>query len=257
MRGFAALLKRELSLYFIPPVGYVVLSLFLFSVGLTWYGALTRFVEYARQAGAGLGSETPIDLHVQLMTPWFFNLAIIAVFLLPLLTMRLMAEERRQGTIELLLTWPLTDFQVVMAKYLAALSFWGLMLLATTWTTLVLFRLGNPDPGPMLAGYLGVFLYGGALIALGLMISTLTENQIVAAMISFVLFILLWSLEPLSLATEGWLSTILASAAVLLHLKPMTQGVVDLKDVLFFVTLAFFGIGVAHQSLAARRWAGN
>ena len=146
MRGFLALLKRELSLYFIPPVGYVVLSLFLFSVGLTWYGALTRLVEYARQAGAGLGSENPVDLHRQLMTPWFFNLAIIAVFLLPLLTMRLMAEERRQGSIELLLTWPLSDLEVVMAKYVAALAFWGLMLLFTAWTTLVLFRLGNPDP---------------------------------------------------------------------------------------------------------------
>lgn len=257
MRGFLALLKREISLYFIPPVGYVVLSLFLFSVSLTWYGALTRFVEFARQSGAGLGSGTPIDLHVQLMTPWFFNLAIIAVFLLPLLTMRLMSEERRQGSIELLLTWPLTDFEVVMAKYLAALSFWGLMLLGTSWTTLALFRLGNPDLGPVLAGYLGLFLYGGALIALGLMISTLTENQIVAAMISFVLFILLWSFEPLSLATEGWLSTALAAAAVLIHLKPMTQGVVDLKDVIFFVTLAGFGIGVAHQSLAARRWSGG
>ncbi|HEX7877790.1 MAG TPA: ABC transporter permease [Candidatus Eisenbacteria bacterium] len=257
MRGFTALLKRELSLYFIPPVGYVVLSLFLFSVGLTWYGALTRFVEYARQAGAGLGSQNPVDLHLQLMTPWFFNLAIIAVFLLPLLTMRLMAEERRQGSIELLLTWPLSDFQVVMAKYLAALAFWGLMLLATAWTTLVLFRLGNPDPGPMLAGYLGVFLYGGALIALGLMVSSLTENQIVAAMVSFVLFFLLWSFEPLSVATTGWFSAFLAGAAVLMHLKPMTQGVVDMKDVLFFLTVAGFGIGVAHQALAARRWSGS
>ena len=82
MKGFLALVRREWSLYFIPPVGYVVLSLFLFSVGLTWYGALTRFVEFSRRAGAGLGSEAPIDLHAQLMTPWFFNLAIIAVFLL-------------------------------------------------------------------------------------------------------------------------------------------------------------------------------
>jgi ABC-2 type transport system permease protein len=257
MRGLLALFRREFSLYFISPVGYVILSLFLFAVGLTWYGSLTQFVEFARRAGAGLGSSTEVDLHRQLMAPFFFNLSVVGVFLLPLLTMRLVAEERRQGSMELLLTWPLSDLQVVLGKYLAAVAFWALMLAGTLWTWGILIRFGNPDPGPIAAGYLGIFLYGAALIALGLMLSSLTENQVVAAMLSFALFLNLWMFQWASSVTTGWVSVFFDSASVITRFKPMTLGVVDTRDVVFFLTVIVFGVAVAHQTLAARRWSGS
>jgi ABC-2 type transport system permease protein len=257
MRATLALLRREFQLYFISPVGYVVLAVFFFATALTWYGSLLNFVETARRAGAGLGAETPIDMHARLMTPYFFNLSFMGLFLLPLLTMRLMAEERRQGSVELLLTYPITDLQVILGKYLAAVAFYGLMILGTAWTVVVLVLFGNPDPGPILAGYLGVFLYGAALIALGLMLSSLTENQIVAAVLSFVLFLLLWILQWGATVTTGFVARFLDYASVVGHFKPLSQGVVDTRDIVFFLTLAVFGLSVAHQALTARRWNGD
>lgn len=258
MRALGALIRREFRLYFVSPIGWVVLALFFIAVGLNFYGSLMNFVAYSRQAGAGLGADGPaVDVNTQLMTPFFFNLAITGFLLLPLLTMRLMAEERRQGTIELLLTYPVSDLQVVLGKYLAALAFYAVMLLGTLWTVGVVVRFGQPDPAPLVAGYLGVFLYGGAFLSLGLMLSALTENQIVAGALALVLFLLLWMFSWAASVTRGVAAEIFGALSVVDRFKPMSQGVVDSHDVIFFVSLIAFGIFIAHEALSARRWKGE
>jgi ABC-2 type transport system permease protein len=155
MRGMLAVFRREFNLYFITPIAYIVLAAFLLITGFVFYGDLALFVDYARKT-AGM-EETAVDVNSQLITPFFFRLSFIAVFMLPLVTMRLIAEERRQGTMELLLTYPVTDLQVVLGKFLAALSLWGLMLLGNVWTVGSLFSFGAPDPGPVVSGYIGLF----------------------------------------------------------------------------------------------------
>jgi ABC-2 type transport system permease protein len=255
--GTLAIFKRELLLYFLSPIAWIVLSSFLFILGFIFYGELVTFVAAARQAGAGLGQGATVDVNLQVVTPFFFNIGFVGLFLLPLLTMRLLAEERRQGTLELLLTYPVRDLEVVLGKYLAALALYALMLAGTFWTVGVLVRYGNPDPGPILSGYLGVFLYGGAFIALGLMLSSLTENQIVAATLSFILFLLLWLLQWGSTMVEGAASEVLRTLSVVDHFQAMSQGIFDTKDLVFFLSVIVFALFVSHQSLAARRWSGD
>jgi len=256
MRGLLAVFRREFELYFVTPIGYVVLTAFLVITGFIFYGDLVQFVEFARSSppGAEPGS---VNVNTQLVVPFFFSVSFVGLFLIPLITMRLIAEERRQGTLELLLTYPLTDFQVVFGKYLAAVALFALMLAGSLWTVGTLFRYGNPDPGPILAGYLGVFLYGSAFIAIGLMLSALTENQIVAAILSFAVFLGLWILQWASTLASGSLATVLSYVSVVDHFQAMSQGIVDTKDVVFFLSTIAFGLYVALQSVAAQRWSGE
>lgn len=254
MRGLLAVFRREFILYFITPIAWIVLATFLLITGFTFYGDVIQFVEYARRA-AGM-EETTVDVNVQLITPFLFTVAFVGLFMIPLMTMRLLAEERRQGTMELLLTYPITDFQVVFGKYLAAVSLFALMLAGNFWAVGSLFRFGSPDPGPVVAGYLGVFLYGASFIAIGLMLSSLTENQIVAAVLSFLAFLALWMLHWASTLVSGPLSDALRYASIVDHFQAMTQGVVDTRDIVFFLTVIFFGLFVALQSVAAQRWRG-
>jgi ABC-2 type transport system permease protein len=255
MKALGAIFRREFSLYFVSPIAYVVLGVFLFAVGLVFYGSLLEFVEFARRTSGNFDG-TAVDVNAQLVIPYLFNLAFVGLFLLPLLTMRLLAEERRQGTMELLLTYPVTDLQVVLGKYLAALALYALMLAGSTWTVGVLLRYGNPDPAPIVCGYLGVFLYGAAFISLGLMLSSLTENQIVAAALSFVLFLLLWMLHWASTLVGGGLSDALRYLSVVDHFQAMSQGILDTRDLVFFLSVIFFGLYVALQAVAAQRWSG-
>jgi ABC-2 type transport system permease protein len=255
VRGLLAVFRREFTLYFITPIAWIVLGSFLLITGIIFYGELLRFVDYSRRT-AGM-DETGVDVNLQLLTPFFFTLAFVGLFMIPLLTMRLLAEERRQGTLELLLTYPLTDFQVVFGKYLAAMALFVLMLAGNFWTLGAVFRFGSPDPGPVISGYLGVFLYGAAFIALGLMLSSLTENQIVAAVLSFGLFLALWFLQWASTVTAGAMSEVLRHASIVEHFQAMSQGIVDTKDVIYFLTVIFFGLFVALQAVAAQRWRGN
>ncbi len=256
MRGMLAVFRRELTLYFISPIGYIVLSSFLLVVGFVFYGELVQFVEHVRRSGGAFSGAT-IDVNEQLMTPYFFNLAFVGLFLFPLITMRLLAEDRRQGTMELLLTYPISDLAVVLGKYLAALALFTMMLAGSFWTTAVLIRYGNPDIGPILCGYAGVFLYGASFIAIGLMMSSLTENQIVAAALSFVAFLLLWLLHWGSTLTSGLWSEVFLYVSVVDHFQAMTQGVVDTIDLVFFASVIFFGLYVSLQSVAAQRWSGD
>lgn len=256
MRGLLAVFRREFTLYFITPIAYIVLAAFLTITGFIFYGELVQFVEYARASPAGTG-EGAVNVNMQLVTPFFFNMAFVGLFMFPLLTMRLLAEERRQGTMELLLTYPVTDLEVVLGKYLAAVALYGLMLAGTFWTVGTLFRFGNPDPGPIVAGYLGMFLYGASLISLGLMLSALTENQIVASILSFVTFLALWLLHWASTLVPGLLSDVLRYVSVVDHFQAMSQGIVDTKDLIFFLSTIAFGIWVALQSVAAQRWSGE
>jgi ABC-2 type transport system permease protein len=256
VRGLLAVFRREFTLYFITPIAYIVLAAFLAITGFIFYGELVQFVEYAR-ATASVPDEGTVSVNVQLVTPFLFNMAFIGLFMIPLLTMRLLAEERRQGTMELLLTYPITDLEVVLGKYLAAVALYALMLAGTFWTVGVLFRFGNPDPGPIVAGYLGMFLYGAALISLGLMLSALTENQIVAAILSFLTFLALWLLHWASTLLSGFLSDVLRYVSIVDHFQAMSQGIVDTKDLVFFASLIAFGIYVALQSVAAQRWSGE
>jgi len=256
MQNILAIWQREMRSYFVSPIAYAVLTVFLFLTGLFFFGNLTEVVQYTMtQAQTGQGTQ-PIDVPAYVTQSLFRTTSVILLFLVPMLTMGLFSEEKKRGTIELLLTTPVGHFQAMIGKYLASLTFL-LILFVSSWITIsVLFIYGQPDWKVILSGYLGMFLYGAALLALGLFISTLTENQVVAVVSTFGVTLLLWLISALSSSAEGATKSVIEYLSVISHLDDFIKGVIDTSHVIYYLTFAFVGLFLAYRSLESMRWKG-
>src|SRR5204862_7697464 len=205
MRNILAIIERELRAYFISPVAYVVLTIFVFLSGLFFRSILAQVLQMGlmSQLQAQQLGPRAMDMPGMITRGFLSTMSVILLFVMPMLTMGLFSEEKKRGTIELLLTAPLTDLQVVAGKFFAGVTFF-LILLLTTWIpTGFLYLYSSPASGPILTAYLGLFLYGLALVAIGLFISTLTENQIIAAVLSFGTIMVFWLIDVLANNTES------------------------------------------------------
>jgi ABC-2 type transport system permease protein len=235
MRNALTIARKELSTYFVSPVAYVVTAAFLVLMG--YFFSLIMF--YTREAS---------------MRGLFLNMAIILLLVSPALTMRLLAEEQRMGTIELLLTAPVRDWEVVLGKFLASVGFFATMLALTGFYPLILVRFGNPDLGPILTGYLGVFLLGSAFMAGGLFASSLTQNQIVAAIVGFGLLLILWLSHAAGGLVGGPVGDFLDALALSSHFDDFTKGVVDSTHLIYYLSIIAAFLFLATRSLETRRW---
>jgi ABC-2 type transport system permease protein len=184
------------------------------------------------------------------------NAAIIILFVMPLVTMRTYAEEKRSGTMELLLTSPITDLQIILGKFLGAMGLFAAMLLVTAIDVAILFRLGNPELKPVLAGYLGLLLLGGCFLSVGLFISSLTKNQIVAGVMTFAVFLMLWIINWFenSLGPTG--ATIVGFLSITQHLDDFTKGIIDTKHLVYYTSFITFGLFLTAKSVDSERWRG-
>ena len=260
MKNILAIVERELRAYFASPVAYVVLTIFVLLSGVFFQTILRQIVQMAtvnalqsQQFGA---ASQPIDMPGLISQSFLGTLSVVLLFMLPMITMGLFSEEKKRGTIELLLTAPITDFQVVMGKYLAAVSFYAIML-ATTWVpTSVLFLYGDPAWGPILSGYLGLLLYGVALLAVGLFISTLTENQIVAGVLSFGTILMLWMVDAVAQSATATTRAVFGYLSILGHLDEFIRGVVTTSHVIFYLSLMTLGLFLTYRSVDSMRWRG-
>src|SRR5262249_11387779 len=205
MANIWAIARRELYSYFVSPIAYVVGALFLVVSGFLFSIIL------------GLSNEAS-------MRSLFGNYAVIFLFIVPALTMRLLAEEQRTGTMELLLTAPVRDSQLVLGKFLGAFLLLLGILAVTAIYPLVLVLAGNPDRGPILAGYLGVILQGAAFLAIGLFASSLTQNQVIAALLAFVILLLLWLADALGNFTTGRIGDLFRFLSITRHLDEFPRG---------------------------------
>ncbi len=254
MQNILAIWQREMKAYFVSPIAYVVLTVFLFLSGFFFYGILSAVVQNTMmQAQMGQGMQ-PIDVPGIVSRSFFGTMSVVLLFMIPMLTMGLFAEEKKRGTIELLLTTPVGNFQAMMGKYLASLSFLLIMFLSSGITVSALFIYGQPEWKPILGGFLGLILYGAALLAIGLFISTLTENQIVAVVITFGLILVLWLIESMSVGAQGVAKDVLSYLSVIGHLDDFIKGVLDTSHIIFYVTFAFVGLFLTYRSLESMRW---
>src|SRR6195256_4832892 len=193
MSNILAIAHKELKSYFSSPIAYIVIGLWALMYGYFFVALLSYFVRQSMQMGQfGMQGPQAMNVNQQLIRPLLQNVLILILFLMPMVTMRAYAEEKRSGTIELLLTSPLTDFQIIMGKFLGAMALYAAMLALTMVHMLLLFSYGNPEWRPIVTAYIGLLLMGGCFISLGLFISSLTKNQIVAGMVTFAVFLLLW-----------------------------------------------------------------
>jgi len=240
-----AILKRELKSYFTSLIAYVIIAVFLVISGYFFYTNLVMFVMW-------VGS----DVKTGLWQYTFQDMRFILLLLLPLLTMRLFAEEKKLGTIELLLTNPLRDSEILFGKYLACLGVFTLMLVLTFLYPVLLAVVYNVDIGPVAAGYAGLFLLGATFIACGIFISSLTENQIVAAIATMGVLVFFWFID--------WNEGIAGEKAVFIlhqfslfeHFFNFTRGVIETEDIAYYLSLIAFFLFLTQRSMESRKWRG-
>ena len=262
MKNIFAIAERDLKAYFTSPIAYVVLTIFLFLMGMFFYLAVSSLAQSAsmralQSAQTGLPPD-PIDMPGEVMRNLLQVMVSIMLFILPLITMALFSEEKKRGTIELLLTAPVTDVQVVLGKFLAASLFYVILLASTLVELGVLYMYSQPALGPILTGYVGVLLYGLSFVALGMFISTLTENQIIAAILTFAMTLLLWLLDGLSKSAGvgGTLAAVLSYISVFQHLEDFMSGVIGTSHIIFYLSLTLVGLFLTYRSLDSLRWRG-
>ena len=259
MRNIWSIWQKELKLFFVSPIAYVMLTIFLLLTGFFFRSIVVRVVEFAIQEmiqAQQFGGPPPArDLTQDVVRAFFGVLSTIILFLLPMLTMGVFADEKRRGTIELLMTSPVTHWQVILGKFFASLSFYVLMLLPTSLLMLFVYRYSDPRIAwkPVLSAYVGIFLLGMVLISIGIFISSLTENQIVAAVITFTIFILLWVID-FAAQGAGVLSEIMRYMSVLTHYEDFSKGVIDTKSLIFYGSLTVLGLFLTSSSVESMRW---
>jgi len=178
----------------------------------------------------------------------------IALFFLPMMTMRLFSEEKRSGTVELLYTTPITPLQIVLAKFLAGLAFFLMLLLPTMFFQSLLFVYGNPEPWPVISGYLGLILMGSAYISVGLFISITTENQIIAAIGGFGLSLLLWVVGAGAASAGATLGPVLNYLSIINHFEDFAQGVIDSSNVAYYILFSIVGIYLSLKTVESVKW---
>jgi ABC-2 type transport system permease protein len=253
LKNIWIIFRKELKSYFASPIAYLLMAIFAVIFGFFFYSATAFFVMRGMESQM-MGRGMPMDVNEWVIRPLLSNASVIALFLIPMITMRLYAEEKRSGTMELLMTSPVRDVEIVIGKFMASLLMFGCVIGVSALDLAALFAYGKPDWKPILVGYLGLLLQGGALIAIGTFISTTTRNQIIAGGATFAVCLLLWVLDWVSsYQQEAW-AKVVSYLSVVQHFEPFSKGVVDSKDVIFFGSLIFFGLFLTARSMESLRW---
>jgi ABC-2 type transport system permease protein len=248
--------KKEVGSYFLSPVAYVVITIFLVLSGYFFYSSVAYYSLISMQAIQNPYMVSGLNLTEDLISPVFANIGIIAMLIIPMLTMRLFSEEKKSGTIELLFTYPLKDIDILLGKFFAATVVY-LTPIAVTLLYIVFIRnLTDLPLGPVFAGYLGLILMGTAFIALGILVSSTTENQIVAAIITFGLLLLLWVIGWASSFTGPLVGKILTEISLVKHFQNFSKGVIDISDVIFYLSFTFYSLFLTCRVLESKRWRG-
>jgi ABC-2 type transport system permease protein len=235
MKNVWAIATRELGSYFLSPIGYLVAAVFVFGSGLLFWLILQS------------SHEASLRQLIQ-------NVHVIFLFVIPIISMRLLAEEQRTGTMELLMTNPVQEWEIVVGKFLGSGLFVLCMLAATLLFPLFLFVFGSPDAGPILTGYLGALLQGSAFLAIGLWVSSLTDSQVVAAIVTFILLLALWLSDSIGTASGGTFGQLVSYVSLITRIQGFSQGVVDSKDLIFYLTVIAGGIVLSTLSVQSRRY---
>jgi len=253
MRNIFTICGREVNAYFTSPIAYLLMGLFGLITGFMFYSATAYFISVSTQQQM-TGQSGPMDIGLYVIAPLLGNAGVIGLFLVPLISMRLFAEEKRSGTIELLLTSPISDWEIILGKWLGAMVMYLAIIAMTAVNIGMLFAWSTPDWRPILTGYLGLILQGATVLAIGTFISTTTKNQIIAGGATFAVCLLLWVLSWVSSYADTAFGKAVAYCSILVHFEPFSKGIVDSKDVIFYLSAIFLGLFLTARSLESLRW---
>jgi ABC-2 type transport system permease protein len=257
MRNVFTIVGKELRSYFVSPVAYVVLTGFLLLGGWFFFNLLSRFnllLTLYTQFQQGGEAATRLNLNDYVTAPLMHNLSIVLVILVPMITMRAFAEEKKGGTYELLLTSPLRTGEIVLGKFLASFLFICIMIGLTGVYPAILLVFGNPELGVTLAGYLGLLLLATVFVAFGLLTSSFTENQIIAAVSGLVATLLLYIIHWPADAAGNVLGPLLHYLSVVEHFSEMVRGLIDTRGLVYFASLIVLALFLTQRSVESLRW---
>ncbi len=258
MKSVFWIARREIGSFFYSPIFYVVTTVFLILYSFLFFAIFSDFsqasLQAAPQAAALQKAGYSINANEMVIVPSLGNMGVILLFIIPLITMRSFAEERKNKTFPLLLSSPVHLSGIVAGKFLACLVVVSFMILLSSYSIGFIVLMGQPELGPILSGYLGILLMTGCYIAMGVFASSLTDNQIVAAVIGFGLALLMWLLELPAQNTDSGIGMILEYISLRSHLESFLKGVLDSSDIVYYLSFMAFILFITHQVLDSRRW---
>lgn len=255
MKNTLAIMGKELRVLFTSPIAYVVTAVFILISGYLFYSIVLFASSQSMQIMRVQGALPKINLNDLVFRPTFHNMAVILMLTLPLITMRLLAEEKKIKTMELLMTSPVPLTAIVLGKYLAAMTVFTFMLAMSAYMPVLMWYFGSIQWMPILTGYLGIWLLGGVFIAVGLLASSLTENQIIAAFIGFGAVLILWLIGWVSQTVSGTpLGSLLSYLSIGDHTENFIKGMIDTKDLVYQLSLIIVGLFITHRVLESQRW---
>lgn len=258
MKSALILAKKDLRSYFHSWAGILILAFFLLIAGMFFSLLVLSYAKFSLEASK-MGQETVkyIGLTRFVFSSFFLNLSMILIFLVPLISMRSFSEEKKQQTLELLYTYPFSDFDIVWGKFLSMITFFGLLLLPTgIYSCWIYFLGGKLDAGPLLTGYLGFSLLASAYLSLGLFVSSLSESQIVSAVVTFGFLIVFWILDWVSGLVDGFWAHFLSALSPLAHYRDFTLGILDYSHTVYFVFFQLYFLFLTLRVIEARNWKG-
>jgi ABC-2 type transport system permease protein len=253
MRNILAIADKELRSYFSSPIAYIIIGFFLLPFGVFFYLYLAAFVKQSMQQAQFGGA---VNINQNVIRYVLQNASVIILFIMPMITMRTYSEEKRSGTIELLLTSPLTDLEIIFGKFFGALGLYAAMLAVTLLDIALLFFFGRPEWRAIAAGYLGLVLLGGCFVSLGLLISSLTKNQIVAGVATFAVFLMLWIVNWTADQSGPTMRAVLNHLSIIDHFDDFARGVIDTKHIVYYLSFIAFGLFLTAKSVDSERWRG-
>jgi len=255
MRNVVAIAQKELKSYFASPIAYIVIGVFALLFGYFYITILAYFVRQSMTMGQ-FGGAPSMNVNQQMIRPLIQNFLILLLFMLPAITMRTYSEEKRSGTIELLLTSPITDFQIVLGKFFGALALYSIMIGVSLIHILLLFVYGKPEWKPIATAYLGLVLMGGCFISVGVFISTLTKNQVVSYMLTFAVFLFLWIINWIGSFAGPTIDSLTQYLSIVDHFDDFGKGVIDTTHLIYYLSVITFGLFLTAKSVDSERWRG-
>lgn len=254
MRNVLAIAQKELRSYFASPIAYIVIGFFVLLYGYFFAVMLQYFVRSSLQMTQF--NPAPHNINEMLIRPLMQNVSVILLFVMPSITMRTYAEEKRSGTIELLLTSPVTDYQIIFGKFLGAMGLYAAMLAVTLIHMGILFIYGEPEWKPIAVSYLGLLLMGGAFISTGLLVSSLTRNQIVAGVVTFAVLLFFWIINWIGSFSSPTVADVMNYLSIVEHGEDFWRGVIDTSHIVYYVSFIAFGLFLTAKSVDSERWRG-
>ncbi|HEV2396262.1 MAG TPA: ABC transporter permease subunit [Candidatus Sulfotelmatobacter sp.] len=258
MKNVWAIYRKEMGHYFVSPIAYVFIGIFLVVAGYFFSEILIFMIRQSQAAqmeSMQFGTMQSFDVPSMVTRQFFGLLSTLVLFFTPILTMAVYSEEKKRGTMELLMTSPITETEIVIGKFLGSFTLFALMLVPTLAYLIFMFLHSDPMPPwrVMVAGYAGILLLGASLTALGTFISSLTENQIIAAVLTFAVFLILWVLDIGQNGTSV-IASVVGYLSVIRHYEDFTRGVVDTSSLVYYGSFIFLFVFLTIRSVDSMRW---